>query len=517
MNVASAPQRHGISPRRGFGVTTPRSVKKLSSDDGGGEASYDAAASADAYSEPPNAEMALDEFEESALARLKVLRKIEEMKTRNLPQDAFRAALDTSARTNLPTRQIDQNSHFILRAAYCRTEDLRRWFLAQECALFRHRLERLASSSAGSGDGNNALREFLIRNDFRFDRVNDREKERLRSCLLSIPGGPTNPIEYQRAEYCRVPFVQALELVSRRECHVERGYAYVPLSKVVSIVAAKFRASLSKSLALSAGVFNQVVHEEGARIGPLLRSMNSQYTGPGGPGGNEKDALGEDVLTAATVDDLAARNMPLCMSRSHNGLKQDHKLKHQGRLQYGLFLKGAGMSLEEHTLFFQKEFTRIMTPEQFEKGYGYSIRHMHGKEGKRASYTPYSCAKIIFGNPPQSSVEHHGCPYRHYDDSNLSALLTKMRIGNSSDRDSILRLKKENNFQLACLKHFEVTHPGAATAVDVDVEGVGNHPNAWFMASVSYGRAKSGTGGGNEGSKGAVKVEAEEGGSSSSE
>jgi len=431
----------------------------------------------------------------------KVLRKIEEMKTRNLSQDMFRSQLDTSIKTNLTisssdskkvnvseSKKIDVASHFILRAAYCRTEDLRRWFLAQECRLFRHRLESVSNKSHGGN--NDALREFLAHNDFDLDRVTRNEKDSLRDKLMSIPGGP-NPVEFHTTEYYRVPFIQALELVSRRECYIEGGYAYVPLGRIVSIVAAKFRASLSKSLALAAGVFGQVAHDEQARIGPLLKGMNSQYTGPGAP--NAVVGLdGEEVLSAATVDALAEQSMPLCMQQLHTGLKRDHKLKHQGRLQYGLFLKGAGMSLEEHTLFFQREFTRIMTSEQFNKQYAYGIRHTHGKEGKRASYTPYNCMKIILGNPPQSGVEHHGCPYKHYDDANLSALLGKLKIGNVSDRDAIMALKKDGNFQLACAKHFEVTHPAAKSVDGVNLDGVGNHPNAWFSASVSYHNAKSG-------------------------
>jgi DNA primase large subunit len=456
-----------------------------------------------------------------------VLRKIEEMKTRNLTPEMFRTQLDASIKANLTvvtsttttnlldskqsnnnsaslaetSKKLDVASHFILRAAYCRTEDLRRWFLTQECLLFRHRLESVAqtqqgmvSTSGGGGAGkknnDNALRNFLANNDFDLECVTRSEKEKLRDKLLSVPGGMINPMDFHITEYYRVPFVQALELVAKRECYVVNGYAYVPLSRIVSIVAAKFRASLSKSLALAAGVFGQVAHDEQARIGPLLKSMNSQYTGPGAPNA-VLGADGQEVLTAATVDALAAQSMPLCMKQLHKGLQRDHKLKHVARLQYGLFLKGAGMSLEEHTLFFHKEFTRIMSSEQFNKEYSYNIRHMHGKEGKRGSYTPYNCMKIILGNPPNSGVEHHGCPYKHYDDANLSALLGQLKIGNASDREAIMAHKRDGNYQLACTKHFEVMHPMATGVEGVNLDGVGNHPNAWFSASVSYHNVKS--------------------------
>eukprot|EP00569_Conticribra_weissflogii_P004614 CAMPEP_0171334390 /NCGR_PEP_ID=MMETSP0878-20121228/4619_1 /TAXON_ID=67004 /ORGANISM="Thalassiosira weissflogii, Strain CCMP1336" /LENGTH=479 /DNA_ID=CAMNT_0011835463 /DNA_START=156 /DNA_END=1594 /DNA_ORIENTATION=- len=457
----------------------------------------------DMYLVTPSFELSLDEFEEYALARLKVLRIIEEMKTRNVPPENFRSALETSIKNNLTSaksaeesKKIDVASHFILRAAYCRTEDLRRWFIAQEGRLFRHRLEGIVRFNSGNVS---LLRDFLERNEFDLDRVTRDEKERLRQNLQSIPGSP-NPMEFNVTEYCKVPFVQALELVKKRECYVEKGFAYVPLPNIVSIVCEKFRASLSKSLALASQVFGQVAEEENSRIGPLLKSMNSQYTGSGAPSAIT-DANGENLVTAATVDALAAQSMPLCMQQLHSGLKRDHKLKHQGRLQFGLFLKGAGMTMDEHLLFFQREFTRIMTAEQFTKQYSYSIRHMHGKEGKRASYTPYTCTKIIFGNAPQAAVEHHGCPYKHYDDQNLSALLTKLNIGTISERDAILSLKKDGHFQLACQKHFEVKHPDAKHAEGVKLDDVGNHPNSWFSASVSYHNSKAGVSSAVEGEK----------------
>ena len=46
---------------------------------------------------------------------------------------------------------------------------------------------------------------------------------------------------------------------------------------------------------------------------------------------------------------------------------------------------------------------------------------------------------------------------------------------------------------MTCVKHCEVVHPNAASAVkDLDLNGVGIHPNAWFAASVKYRGTLSG-------------------------
>lgn len=77
------------------------------------------------------------------------------------------------------------------------------------------------------------------------------------------------------------------------------------------------------------------------------------------------------------------------MRHLHNQLRHDHHLKHQGRMQYGLFLKGLGLSMEEALLFWQRAFSGKVTEDQFQKNYAYNIRHNYGREGKRTDYTPY--------------------------------------------------------------------------------------------------------------------------------
>lgn len=364
---------------------------------------------------------------------------------------------------------MDVCSHFILRAAYSRTEDLRRWFLTHECHLFRHRCEKATSSSRGT-------QFFLSKSGAQFELLSEKEKIKSREFLLSFPDA--NPATFATTTYFKIPFLQALELVRTRQAYIHKGFAYVPSNKLISIIVARYRMNLSRSLAIAANAFPHMVSES-SRMAPLLKNMNQQYIGNDF---SSMDGDNDHSLTNQNIDQIANRSMPLCMRQAHKGLKNDHKLKHFARLQYGLFLKGAGMSYEDSLVYFQRMFS-LITSDQFQKNYSYNIRHMYGKEGKRANYTPYSCTKIILGAPPRSG-EHHGCPFRHYDESNLESLLSSMKISRP-DIDQIVSLKQDEHYNLACLKHFESEHPDAMQR-GTSLEGVGNHPNQWFKASMSY-------------------------------
>lgn len=64
----------------------------------------------------------------------------------------------------------------------------------------------------------------------------------------------------------------------------------------------------------------------------------------------------------------------------------------------------------------------------------------------------------------------------------------------SPDVNNILKLAKSSNYQLACQKHFDVTHPDHLK-MDLgagDGGAVSNHPNMWYQTSVKYHQVKKG-------------------------
>jgi DNA primase large subunit len=460
------------------------------------------------YVDPPSDELTLDEFELFALDRLMVLRKVEDLRARGFKGVDFKqrvnAALRQYMNLNSFSKTVEEEmrkdvvSHFILRLAYCRTEELRRWFLAQECALFRHRLEELPPSG---------MTAFIRANGLDLEAVSREEKAAKKGMLLSVPDAPL--LDFERTSYFKIPFTQAVDLIGSRSVYLNGGFAYVPVQRIVTVVVQRFRMVLSRSLMDASTGFGYVTGD--TRFGPLLQNMSKQYVGRdfGAAGG-----VGDDIK-ARDLEALSKTSMPLCMKQLHVGLQRDHKLKHWGRLQYGLFLKGAGLSMEEAMIFFQSEFTKvkhvinftapmhatdgllkfapnskqIMGVDQFNKQYAYNVRHMYGKEGKRTNYTPYSCLKIIMGAPPGPG-DHHGCPYRHYDENRLSSLIGQLRI-DTPDKDAIMGQVKSRNYQLACQRHWEATHRGYEE-LSVSADGVGNHPNAWIQASMQYHKAKTG-------------------------
>ncbi|KAG7368078.1 DNA primase, large subunit [Nitzschia inconspicua] len=452
--------------------SVPKSVAALDSQNSAGNTNINL------YQEIPNIEVSLDDFEEFALDRLKVLKKLEQLKMRHVAPEKYKKYLDPFLqKLNDPTK--DWISHFVLRLAYCRSEDLRRWFLAQEVALLKYRLSQSNPGSSSNSGGETAITKALKSVLPNVHVLAPEELEPLLPKILAAtPSLNMNPLQvgnYRNANsnnnIYRVPFTQALDLVQHRQVFVKKGTAYIPESKLLSLVTARFRSNLSRQLALLSAVPTTPALQRTQgflRNVATVHAIKDEYL--------EQGAGTDGVQLTANNVASHVKHMPLCMAQLQMALNKEKHLKHWGRLQYGLFLKGAGLSLEDAMVYFE----RMFVGKDFNKEYSYNFRHMYGKEGKRANYPPYNCAKIINGNGPNAN-EHHGCPYKHSTVQDVTAMLNKLGIAPSKQK-GIIAQQQSHNYQLACVEHFKAMYPNPPTSVYAN--DFGNHPNAWFKSSV---------------------------------
>uniref|UniRef100_A0A673V633 DNA primase large subunit n=1 Tax=Suricata suricatta TaxID=37032 RepID=A0A673V633_SURSU len=397
------------------------------------------------YLEPPSENISLIEFESLAIDRVKLLKTVENLGVSHVKgSEQYQSKLEAeirklkfSFRENMENeyerRRRDHISHFILRLAYCQSEDLRRWFIQQEMDLLRFRFSILPKDK---------IQSFLKDSHLHFEAISDDEKSlRAHDIVVSSPSlGSKSDLDLESVY--KIPFADALDLFRGRKVYLEDGFAYVPLKDIVAIVLNEFRAKLSKALALTARSLPAVQSDE--RLQPLLSHLSHSYTG------QDYSTQGNaGKISLDQIDSLSTKSFPPCMRQLHKALRDNHHLRHGGRMQYGLFLKGIGLTLEQALQFWKQEFIRgKMDPDKFDKGYSYNIRHSFGKEGKRTDYTPFSCMKIILTNPPGQG-DYHGCPFRHSDPELLKQKLQSYKIsseGISQVDDCGFSLSHPNQF-----------------------------------------------------------------------
>lgn len=211
------------------------------------------------YTVPPGNEITLSEFEDLALERLQLLRILEQatQKGHKLYTLDWNNAVKTDLRkqrlikflnllepsrdeiVNLQARRADHISHFILRLAYCRSEELRRWFLAREQEWFKLRFRELKPE---------AIKTFLDLNQLTYKPLPWDEKQDIRSQLYESTVGIT---DVDITNFYKVPFVEVFPLVKNRKVFICDGYAYIPDIELVTSILSVFRAQLSEALTVS--------------------------------------------------------------------------------------------------------------------------------------------------------------------------------------------------------------------------------------------------------------------------
>ncbi|CAK1549698.1 unnamed protein product [Leptosia nina] len=426
------------------------------------------------YKIPPIEDIALKEFETLALERLTLLRSLATATTlkglrlyseewieyvlSDLRTQGLKYYVKLCEKTDFSTKEADLQArrkdhiaHFILRLAYCRTEELRRWFVSREIELFRMRFMTMTSD---------AVDTFFRINNLCYTNISEEEKNEI---LINLRES-THHQNIDNMKFYKVKFYEVLDLVKTRKVYLKGGYAYVPHKDFISVLIAQYRIHLRQSLAIASHHLSEVEQDE--RLVSLLKGLHQTYTG-----NNYSDT--KAAVPIETLDSLSSKSFPLCMRQLHEHLRTAHHLKHGGRLQYGLFLKGIGVTLEDSLRFWREEFTKIMDLDKFEKQYAYNVRYNYGKEGSKKNYSPFNCLKIISNTVGPGDC--HGCPFKHSD---ANVLKNKMK-GYGFELQAIndvVDLAKRGHYQIACSKYFDVVHNSSM--------GLGiNHPNQYFEES----------------------------------
>ncbi|GJQ10244.1 hypothetical protein GpartN1_g2035.t1 [Galdieria partita] len=457
------------------------------------------------YLQCPSDEAPIESLWEIAAQRLELLQEIDKLRSRNSSFQELASAIEKSLFLRrhqneyysyediIPDRLSDAEtrdvlSHYLLRLAFCKERNAQVWFLQNETVLFQWRLENSAPPQIDAlldqlqslcSEEEISLRK-VVKN---LDQVSE-FAQLYHRLYQKLPNSMTLML-YQ------VPFEQVPELVRHRSVIIRSGYAYLFPEQLTSFLVSRFRSLLSKNL----GVLRKMVHvaEEQEQLKLLLESLRESQQLFVNQFSSYSLEAAEKSGKAIHLEDLpqVMFHMPLCMFRLMKRLEQNHHLKHGARLQLGLFLKGCGLSMEESVHFWKTEFSKGgISSDKFDKEYAYAIRHHYGKEGKRASYTPYSCMKIIQQRP--SAHEEHGCPFRELNSNSLDNLLQTYGIQDAECRASIVQKAQEGHFQVACgltmqmkkLGRLTVSE-GTASTEESDSHSITTHPNHYFFESLA--------------------------------
>lgn len=462
------------------------------------------------YDAPPLEEITLEEFESWAIDRLKILIEIESCLVRSkalrdieaivkplllkfLPLTPSSGAVSDAA--IMAERRKDYYSHYTLRLVFCRTDELRKKFIKNESTLFKIRYNMLQPREQQEFVAlyTGKLAWEYISKEEKLDKCDDlyaASGATIKTVLTVEQAGDPNfsltaeqlKLHIRTKEtFIRLPFEKVPNLVALRQVYMSQGYAYIPSMLQVSLLAGVFSEQLAHALLKTFQAIPRL--EEDDRLLPLLNNLSKSFANV------QYDNFG-DLANASDINAISIsttqinKHYPLCASHLQRNMKHNSHLKYEGRQQFGLFLKGIGLNVDEALKFWQHEFTKNakMNVDTFNKEYKYNIRHIYGLEGGRINYKPYDCNTILLKRRPQKG-EYHGCPYRDMPLDSLVSSLGEMGIKDQHDINGIVEDVNRNEYTIACTKVFEITHKQQMERSTKPENLHITHPNLYFDRS----------------------------------
>eukprot|EP00039_Didymoeca_costata_P021699 m.345227 g.345227 ORF g.345227 m.345227 type:complete len:544 (+) comp25944_c0_seq1:173-1804(+) len=404
------------------------------------------------YAEAPNGEETLESLASICQKRLILLYKI-----CGVPTDKIRVSQDVDGLTN----KNDKTGHFFMRLAFASDKILSEWWLKAERKFFSARLSLLSScvnvSESACAASLETILTILLHPTYKLSRVRDYDaagrplqnkiyedehvqRQELNRVVAKYGVFQEKLVKEDAQLLLAVPFEHCAKMIARRDSavHLARGTAYLPRSHWGMVLETRFEAFMRKELDVARKMVPLILSGEDERLCVIVKHLqqhvkatialeSSTFSSM-----NIVDTVDDEELAPLQLNEISglATYFPPCMRRIYSTLSTAFHVKHNGRLILTLFLKEAGLTLEEQHKFWEQHFLKGMTQQVYDsKRYKYNIRHLYGLEGSRINRRGFQCKNIL--NNYTSS-----CPFSNTEEtmeefnslSNLSSSLKKVAL-----------------------------------------------------------------------------------------
>ena len=332
-------------------------------------------------------------------------------------------------------RHLDYLSHWTLKIAYSNQQPM--FFMKCELRWFKTRFNNMSHDQR---------MEFIKKNNLNLTPATETEKS-----SLKLWG----------QNWYKFNFTEVTLLVKLRLYPMYKGFIFIPEHKLVFWLTEKLQKQLQSSLVHCRKMLPSTCDQLNMLINTF--ELVQPYS--------------DTTSRRFKLCDLKknVEHFPLCMKFQYENLEKKHHLKHFSRVQYGLFLKGLGLSLEEALKMWKTEFTKKMSERCFQKEYSYFFKHQYGTVGSKIKYKAQCCDTILEQSVPSGFV--HGCPFKHWDASVLSVRLREDDVCDEDVR-KILGLKQREQYRAACTTYFQ-------SVCGCKLDDVIDHPVKYYDKSCS--------------------------------
>ncbi|XP_039750962.1 DNA primase large subunit-like [Pararge aegeria] len=242
-----------------------------------------------------------------------------------------------------------------------------------------------------------------------------------------------------------VKFKHCLTFIAKRQIVLKNGIAQIPCSKWKTYLVKLFNTNLKNRMVNT----DLDVLRNDPRITELLKKVVKVI--------RPLKRHNINILRSVEVD-ITSKMFPPCMFNLHQHLRNTHRLTHDQRFLYSLFLKDLGMPVDEAIIFWRKEYALAPNGKSAcchnwakdEKKFVYGIRHMYGLEGRRKEYSCRSCHQI---QNSDTTYSEGGCPFKSFDNNKMEQILN---ISKTTPLLSHIReLKTQEKYTSACMMYLQ--------------------------------------------------------------